>query len=212
MNDSRALPLARRSKAGIGAGWIAFAAATACSAPAHRTRAPLGEPVVSTAAKLQDAPPTELPAEPVRENSYFLEPGIGFTAGPDTFLTALTAGFYTSPGLSLGPTLQLGISDDETLFAPTFGVRRVFDLAGEELDRLAPYIEGGAGFIYLEEDRRRGDDDDLGFLLNFGFGGNVELERNLVVGTGILINVMPGEVLDERLFLSWRVLQIQLSF
>jgi hypothetical protein len=151
-------------------------------------------------------------AREIGDREYFLEAGLGQTFGPSTFLLSATGGKFVDPNLAIGPTLQLGIDDNETIFAPTFGVRRTFGLDSSDLRKIEPYIEGGAGFAYLEDDRRGGDDDDLGFLITFGMGANFELQRNLALGTGVLVNLMPGEVLGERLFVSWRILQLNFTF
>lgn len=158
------------------------------------------------------APATNGDGDGDGEHAWFVEAGIGLTADPDTILMALTAGKSIRPGLTVGPTLQLGVSDDETIFAPTLGLRRTFDLERFELDSLATYVEGGVGLAYLEEDHRVGDDDEVGFLVNFGIGANVTLNQNVTLGTGFLVNLMPGEVLDDRVFVSWRILQLTIPF
>ena len=239
MSDHRALAHSDHPRSVIAValgGWIAAAACSMVPAdapdpggsPSHAERpvvdappapgtAPAQEPASPAAARAQEpAPSAEAPA-PVaerafREGDYFLEAGLGQTFGPGTFLLSATFGRFVDPHLAIGPTLQLGVDDDETIFAPTFGVRRTFDLDDADLRKIEPYVEGGVGLAYLEDDRRGGDDDDVGILLNLGFGANVELQRNLALGTGVLVNLMPGEVLDERLFVSWRIFQLQFAF
>jgi len=238
MTDYRALAHGGPSRAAIAsnvAGWIAAAACSLAAADSRvAAESPSGSgspPVVAplsvqltvqatTPSAAAPAPGLTQPSEaaatpPARseaEGSYFVEAGIGQTFGPSTFLLSATACKFVDSHLAIGPTLQLGIDDDETIFAPTFGVRRAFDLDSADLHKVEPYLEGGVGFAYLEDDRRGGDDDDLGFLLTFGLGANVQLQPNLALGTGVLVNLMPGEVLDERLFVSWRILQLQFAF
>jgi len=158
------------------------------------------------------ASPAPASAPAIGQRDYFLEAGLGQTFGPSTFLLSATGGKFVDPHLAIGPTLQLGIDDDKTIFAPTFGARRIFELDSADLRKLEPYVEGGVGFAYLEDDRRGGADDDFGVLLTLGFGANFELQHNVALGTGILVNLMPGEVLDERLFVSWRILQLNFAF
>ncbi|MFO0982886.1 MAG: hypothetical protein U1E76_14340 [Planctomycetota bacterium] len=196
---------------------MAFAVAVAgaglgCSV-APRQDAPAAPPPVSRdeppPRPAQDAPAHDLPPQPAPVS---FEGGLGFTADPDTFLLALEGLFWVQPHVGVGPLVQLGVSDRRTLVAPSVNVRGVIDLEQQGLERVKPYVEGGVGFTYLHEDHRRGDDDDLGLLLDVGGGLNFQVNQHLDVGTGVLFNFMPVEVLDERFFFSWRIVSLTCSF
>jgi hypothetical protein len=156
--------------------------------------------------------PLVSPAQARTQEGYFIEPGIGFTSDPGTFLLAFTAGKFITPNVAIGPLVQLGVSDSDSIFAPALNVRGIFDIEGHGLERVKPYVEGGAGLIYLNKDHHHGDDDEWGFLIDFGFGANVELDRNITLGTGFIFNLMPSEVVDERFIFSWKILQLSLYF
>ncbi len=134
---------------------------------------------------------------------------IGFTADPGTFLLALEAPFRVAPHITVGPLLQLGLSDDWTIVAPTANVRYAFDLSSASspgVRKLSPFIQGGLGFAYLERDRNgRRDRDDTGFLFNMGGGIEYFVTEQFAVGSSIMFNVMPDSVIGENFFFSWQM-------
>lgn len=141
--------------------------------------------------------------------------GLGFTADPTTFLLG---GSYDVPlnnsGLAVGPQAQLGVSDHRTLIAPTLSVLKEFDLpsSGEVGRHLRPFVRGGLGFAYMHKDHRTGDNDDLGFLINFGGGVRYWLNENVSLGSEMLLNFLPDEVLGEHFYFSWQVAQLEFTF
>jgi hypothetical protein len=152
------------------------------------------------------------PSDARANQGWFIEPGLGLTAGPSTFLMAVTAGKFIEHNFALGPMVQLGVSGDDVFFAPTVNARGVFDLEGQGLERVKPYVEGGLGLAYVEKDHHSGDDDEWGFLVNMGTGVDIELERNITLGTGFIFNFMPSEVEGEHFIFSWKILQLCLYF
>lgn len=147
-----------------------------------------------------------------RDGTTSLRGAIGFTADPDTFLLAFEGNHYVNHNLAIGPLLQLGVADKRVLLAPTLSFRGVFDLGLPELEALQPFVQGGLGLAYLNRDNRRGDDDDVGFLLNFGLGVDYYLRDDLSVGSDMLFNVLPDETLGENFFFSWRVVSLSFHF
>ncbi|MFO0982496.1 MAG: hypothetical protein U1E76_12310 [Planctomycetota bacterium] len=138
--------------------------------------------------------------------------GLGFTLDPDTFLMAARADYWVRPNVAVGPLLQVGLADHRTILAPSFNVKGVFDLKQPSAERLKPYIDGGVGFAYLEKDGRRGDDDDLGVLLDIGGGLSYDVNDHLAVGTGVLFNFLPAELVGERFFFSWQLVTLSFRF
>ncbi len=133
----------------------------------------------------------------------------GFTADPENFLLAFEAPFGVAPGVTVGPLLQLGLSDDWTIVAPSANVRYAFDLSAAstpEVRRLSPFIQGGLGFAYLDRDRSgRRDRDDTGFLFNMGGGIEYFVTEQFAVGSSIMFNVLPDSVIGENFFFSWQM-------
>jgi hypothetical protein len=165
------------------------------------------------------APAAKEPAaSPGVPNPLSVRGAIGFTLDPDTFLMAFQGDYFLDDQLSLGPLLQLGVDDDTTILAPTLNVQYAFDLTeleedGDEiLERLKPFVQGGVGLGYIHKDRRRGDDDDVGFLLNLGFGLEYYLTDQLALGNNLLFNILPDKTNGENFFLSWQFVTLRYRF
>jgi opacity protein-like surface antigen len=155
------------------------------------------------------------PAAAQEPGPFSLRGGLGFTAGPETFLLTLEAPITIGAGFGAGPLLQLGLSDDDTIVAPTANVTYAFDLSGasnRDVRKLAPFVQTGIGFAYIEKDHRRGDDDDIGFLFNVGGGIEYSLTDRIAVGSNMLFNVLPDSVVGENFFFSWQVGTIRVRF
>lgn len=184
----------------------------ACSTlPASRSTIQESRPLAA-----QD-PSAEKPAPAAQQGRLDSHPadtafsaGLGLTDSPDTFLTVLEGGWYLRENLAFAPMLQLGVADDETIIAPTVDLKAYLPLP--DLDPIRLHVLGGIGFAYLEKEGRRGDDDDIGLLVHFGFGGNYPLSDELSLGSSVLFNVMPKEVLDEQFFLSWEIFSVTFRF
>lgn len=190
------------------AGLLVCSVAGACSVASPRPSADFVERLAAVIAA-----PSAISAPADATGDWFVEPGVGVTFGPDTLLLALTTGRTIDGGFAVGPALQLGLDDHETFFAPTLNVRREFALSDGDLSRVAPYIEAGAGIAYLEKERRgRGDDDEVGLLLTAGLGANVRLDGGVAVGSGVVVDLMPTELVGERVLVAWRVVQLQFRF
>ncbi len=147
-------------------------------------------------------------------NPLSVRGGLGFTLDPDTFLLSFAGDYALSEQFSLGPLLQLGLSGDDTIVAPTLNAQYSFDLhgMGPELSRLNPFVQGGLGFAFIHEDLRFGEDDDLGFLFNLGFGVEYDLTDRFALGNNLLFNIMPDEVNQENFFFSWQFATIRFRF
>jgi opacity protein-like surface antigen len=115
--------------------------------------------------------------------------------------------------MSVGPLLQLGVSDDKLYFAPTLQLYVHPRLDGV-LEPLRPYGHAGIGLAYLDKDDRRNgrDDDDVDFQFTAGLGFDYELREDLFLGTGLLFNVVPGSVVGERFIFSWQVMTFRHAF
>lgn len=152
----------------------------------------------------------QVPDEEARNIGF--KAGIGFTADPTTFLMAMQADFFIIPYVSLGPLMQIGADDDWFIWGNTLNIQAMFDLPMEELRQLKPTFNFGLGFIYMEEDHRRGDDDDWGLLLNWGFGLEYFFMPNFAVGSSMLFNYIPTGAVGEHFFFSWQVIGFRYQF
>lgn len=146
-------------------------------------------------------------------------PFFGFSIDPDTFIVGVRGHGFIEPTIATGPMLRFGFSDDWTLVMPSWTIKwfpsAVHDGDGDGgfPSRLHPYLEGGVGVVWGEKDRdNRSDKDDLGVLLSLGFGLDIVADENLVIGTGILVDVFPIEIVDENVMLSWHLISIELRF
>ena len=150
-----------------------------------------------------------------------LETGLGFTSGPSTALVTMAIPVEMTRSLAVGPMLQLGFGKDErVIVAPTLDTRFSMGLGtvfGEDPDDPGAWdnfelmAHGGIGFAYLEKERR-GDDDDTGFLFNFGAGIDYLAGDRITLGTRMTFNIMPTGVLDEDFFFAWQVLHMRIRF
>ena len=151
------------------------------------------------------------PRPPAEGGPFSVQAGLGFTADPDAFLLEFEGNYRLGDGLSVGPLLQLGLDDDFTLVSPSGYVRYTFDLShvtAPELRRLQPYVQGGLGFTYIDDD----DDDDIGFLISFGFGADYPITDSVSLGSRMLFNFLPDDVVDENFYFSWQVVGVRYRF
>ena len=146
-------------------------------------------------------------------SGWSLRTGIGFIDDPNAFLLNFEAPYAFDQWVSAGPMLQVGLDDDNTIVAPTLNVTvTIPDLPGEDFDRMHPYGFVGMGFAYLEDDDRQNNDDDTGFLINFGFGLEYQLSENIFVGSQMMFNFLPKETLGENFFYSWQIGGVRVAF
>ena len=163
------------------------------------------------------APPTPAPratsqSDPGRADVELTVPvGLGFTAGPTTLLLSAAVERKLDERWSVGPALQLGVADDRTLVSLTGQAKYalpVFDKA----KRLSSFVQGGIGIVYLEEEIGGSDVDEFGLLVNVGGSVRYEMRDGYSLGSSMMLNFVPTEVVGERLYFSWDVVQIVLRF
>jgi hypothetical protein len=163
---------------------------------------------------------TRAPAKPAQDEKpgpWSVSGGVGFTLDPDTFLMSLGAEYAGDEGFSAGPLLQVGVSDKHAIVAPTANGRYSFDLSDADDDvlrKFRPFVQGGLGFAYVEKDRNGplGDREDVGFLLNMGFGLEYPVSERVSLGTSLLFNVLPVKTANQHFFFSWQVATVRFHF
>lgn len=129
------------------------------------------------------------------------------TADDDTALAlAFNADYYLDEHFSLGPLLQFGFTGDLAQIGMSAQAKYTFDLP--RVPELKPHLQGGLGFVHMDMDRPPAgpEDSDLGFLIPFGGGLEVEVARGLYAGTTLLLNFTDADIQGERvenLFMTW---------
>ncbi len=144
---------------------------------------------------------------------WSLRTGIGFTASPDTFLMNFEAPYAFDRWVSAGPMLQVGLSNDDTIVAPTLNATvTIPDLPGESLDRLHPYGFIGIGFAYIKDRDRGKNRSDTGFLVDFGFGLEYQISEKVFVGSQMMFNFLPKKTTGQNFFYAWQIGSVRIAF
>jgi len=157
--------------------------------------------------------PTTFEDETSPSTGWSLRAGIGFIDDPTALLLNFEIPYAFDQWVSVGPMIQVGIDDNNTIVAPTVNLTvTVPDLPGEDYDRIKPFGFIGIGFAYIEDDNRRNDDSSAGFLIDFGFGLEYQLSENLFIGSQMMFNFLPETTLGQNFFYSWQVGGLRLAF
>lgn len=142
--------------------------------------------------------------------------GAGFTRDPDTHLFGASADFPLGDFFTIGPAVHVGVDDERTLVSPMVQFKRFFplDARNEFTSRFVPFAQVAAGAAFLESDPDgpAPDVDDEGFLIGFGGGARYAFTDRISIGSQVQFNFLPGEVLDEDLYVSWEIAQLVLTF
>jgi len=113
--------------------------------------------------------------------------------------------------LSVGPWVTLGLADDFLLVSATANVRYHFDVfESRKLSKLRPFLQGGMGITYYDDDRV--PDDDLGFLLNMGLGADYEISDHVLLGSNMMFNTVPTFRPGRAFYWSWQFLEVRYRF
>lgn len=146
------------------------------------------------------------------EKLWSVRGGLGFTDDPDSFLLNADIERFVRDEVTVGLAIQLGVDDDYVIVSPMLFTRFVFDLTGFEnefVKRLQPFGQAGAGITHIDVDLPGKDRDGTDFLLSIGAGFDYKLNAPLSLGTRMLVNIVPGEVLGERIYFSWEVVSLR---
>jgi len=162
----------------------------------------------------QEAQPPQDTAKPGDPKVTFVPVGIGFTSGPGTTMLGAAVDFPCAPDWTIGPSLELGVDDNRTLATLLFQAKRYFPITSgkDEVRRLLPYVHGGVGGAYLEEDTGPGSVDDTELVFAFGGGVRYQVSERVTLGSQLSFNFVPNELLDERSYTSWQVVQFVFTF
>jgi len=112
---------------------------------------------------------------------------------------------------SLGPWATVALADDFVLVSGTANARYHFDVfEGKRLSRLRPFLQGGLGVAYYDDDRV--NDDETGFLVNMGLGADYETSEHVSIGSQMMFNAVPTFEPDRAFYFTWQFLQVRYRF
>jgi hypothetical protein len=112
---------------------------------------------------------------------------------------------------SVGPWVAVSLADDFLLVSATANVRYHFDVfEGAKLEKLRPFLQGGMGISWLDDDRRNVDDTD--FLLNMGLGAEYEMSDHVFLGSNIMFNTVPTRDSGDAFYWTWQFLSARYRF
>jgi len=113
--------------------------------------------------------------------------------------------------VSVGPWLTLGLADDFLLLSATANVRYHFDVfEGARLRKLRPFLQGGVGISYYDDDDR--DDDETGFLMNMGLGAEYLVDEHVAINSNLMFNAVPTFEPSRAFYWSWQFLGVRFRF
>ena len=146
-----------------------------------------------------------------RTGTFTSGAAFGFTLDPDLFLFGVEGDYFVHHNIAVGPMVQFGMDDDVFLLSPTANVRGVFDLPTYGFGRrIKPFGQFGVGFSYVDVDAGPFNGDDTSFLINFGFGADVYLTTNIVLGTNVLFNITPN--FNDNFYFAWQFITARYHF
>ena len=142
---------------------------------------------------------------------WSFEGGLGFTAGPNTFLMQFEAPYRFGSQISFGPQLQIGVSDSTTLVGVSANTRLNFDMsssANEGLRKFEPFVNCGLGLAFVD----RTVVDEVGFLLNLGFGIAYNVSEQIGFQSAMQFNIIPGGAAGEKFYYTWQLAGLRYRF
>jgi hypothetical protein len=159
--------------------------------------------LLARTAEAQQASPLER-----RTGKFVFGAGLGLqggTADGTAFAVALSGDYFLTHEISIGPLLQIGLTDDLTQVGFTAQVKYTLDLP--QVPELKPHFQAGIGFIHAELDRGRDEDvDDTSFLFPIGLGAEYRLNRKVSLDSTLLFNFTNlRDVRNDDFFITWLV-------
>ena len=147
-------------------------------------------------------------APPDRTRRFELGTDIGFSGGTldgTAFAVGISGDFPVAPNFTIGPLMQLGVTDD--LFQIGITAQAKYTLDIPDVPELKPSVQAGIGFIHDDLDVGPFSDDDTSWLIPLGFGIEYRAMKNLYLATNLLFNFTDLEVLNrsDNLHVSWYV-------
>ncbi len=119
------------------------------------------------------------------------------------FALGLYGDYFLTRELSVGPLLQMGVTND--LFQTGVSAQAKYFLDIADIPKLKPNVQAGLGIIHADLDRRGGKESDTSYLIPFGIGAEYKLKDSVSLDTTFLFNITNLDVRDEKFFVTWLV-------
>ena len=147
-------------------------------------------------------------SSPDRTRKFELGADIGFAGGTldgTAFAVGISGDFPVAPHVTIGPLIQLGVTDD--LFQIGVTAQAKFTLDLPDVPDLKPQLQAGIGFIHADLDFSNGSDDDTNWLIPIGVGLEYRAMKNLYFATTLLFNWTDLQIRNESddLHVDWFV-------
>ena len=132
---------------------------------------------------------------------------VGFqveTLDGTAFAFAANGDYFLDRNVSLGPLIQLALTDDLTQIGFSLQGKYHINLVGNP--NLRPHVQGGLGFIFADVDLPfAADDSDTSYLVPLGAGVEYRIADNISASTNLLLNITSLSILgvEDDNFLAW---------
>lgn len=129
----------------------------------------------------------------------------GETADGTAFAIGVSGDYFLTDNISVGPLLQIGLTDDLTQIGLSAQAKYTLDLP--DIPDLTPHFQGGIGFIHADVDRGPFfDADDTSFLIPIGVGADYRLTQDISLESTLLLNFTDlDEGVNDNFFITWFV-------
>lgn len=148
--------------------------------------------------------------KPVERRTGKVTVGVGLgpqggTADGTAFAIGLSGDYFLTHNTSVGPLLQIGVTEDLAQLGFSVQAKYTMDIRG--IPDLKPHVQGGIGFIHAELDRGPfGDVDDTSFLIPLGLGAEYRLSQKISLDSALLFNFTElDDVRDDEFFITWLI-------
>ncbi len=127
------------------------------------------------------------------------------TDTPDgtAFALGLYGDYFLTRELSVGPLVQVGVTND--LFQTGVSAQAKYILDVADVPKLKPNVQAGLGIIHADLDQRGRRESDTSYLIPLGIGAEYKLKDSVSLDTTILFNITNLDVRDEKFFVTWLV-------
>jgi len=116
---------------------------------------------------------------------------------------------YLNEHLSLGPWMQLGLSQDVVNLIFTGNVRWHFDfMERTRFHRVRPFVQGGLGLVYTKFEGSKQTD----FTMNMGFGAEVPVTEHVYLGSDFMFSPILTRPAGGNWAFSWQFLTLRYRF
>lgn len=115
---------------------------------------------------------------------------LGFIDNPGGVSLGFEAPVEITRNFAVGPWLTLGLADDFLNLTATANARYYFDLSDSgRMARLRPFVQGGLGLDYTDDDVSR--IDEVNFLVATGLGIEYAIDDNVALTSQAMFNIIP---------------------